>query len=133
MRVAASWSAASTSPSSRATAPSFSASAAKLSAISALFIEKPPSFQVMSTALAPSKAAQVFSATTATPVEISTTSRTPVVSRAAVASKVSTEPPNTGGCTTVAKSMSGTRTSMPKVALPVTRSGVSSCGVGLPM
>ena len=80
---------------------------------------------MMSSALRPSIAVQVLSATTATPFEICTTCLTPGTAFAFGASKLATLPPNTGQRATTAYSMPGRRTSIPNVALPSTFAGVS--------
>ena len=64
-------------------------------------------------ASAPFFACQKCSATTATPVAISTTVRTPATALAARSSKRTTFAPKTGGRTTTACSMPGTSMSMP--------------------
>jgi hypothetical protein len=73
------------------------------------------------------------SATTATPFETWTTCRTPLTARAAVGSKLFTLPPATGHRSMDATSIPGTCTSIPKMARPVTLSGVSRRLTGLPM
>jgi hypothetical protein len=57
-------------------------------------------------------AAQVLSATTATPREICTTSTTPLTALAGAGSKLFTLAPNSGGWATIAISMPGSFTSM---------------------
>jgi hypothetical protein len=77
-------------------------------------------------------AAQVDSATTATPLEICTTSRTPLTAMARLASNEPSESPCTGGRTTVANSIPGARASIPNFAAPVTLMGVSTSGTRVP-
>ena len=60
----------------------------------------------------PFMAAQVFSATTATPREICTTSTTPFTALAGAGSKLLTVAPNSGGWATIAVSMPGSFRSM---------------------
>ena len=85
-----------------------------------------PGFQTTRASGRPEVAAQKLVATTATPFGISTTARTPSTARASRASKDATAPPRSGGRTTCATSMPGTRTSRPKIAEPSTLAGVSS-------
>src|SRR5437879_9328160 len=84
-----------------------------------------PSAQETSSASRPFFAGQYPSATTATPVEIWTTCRTPGTAFALVASKRATLPPNTGQRAMTATSIPGTLTSIPNWALPSTLGGVS--------
>ena len=91
-----------------------------------------PSSHSIFRAFFPWNAAHVFSATTATPLEIWTTRCTPRTARAGAASKLFTRPPNTGQRATAAYTMPGTRTSQPKTAWPLTLSGVSTRGIRFP-
>ena len=84
-----------------------------------------PSLNCTRSALRPSIADQVLSATTATPFEISKTCFTPGTRFAFDASKLATLPPNTGHRCNTAYNMSGRRSSSPNVALPSTLDGVS--------
>jgi hypothetical protein len=79
-----------------------------------------PSSQTTLSAFRPRCAVQKESATTATPFVTSTTSFTPLIRLAAVASKDLTLPPKTGQRSIEAISMPGTTTSMPKTAEPLT-------------
>src|SRR5881296_3846950 len=119
-------SAASASPSCRATAPGCSARCANSCAMLALeTLAFAPSSQETSSASRPFFAGQYPSATTATPLEIWTTCRTPGTAFAFVASKRATLPPNTGQRAITATSIPGTFTSIPNWALPSTLGGVS--------
>ena len=90
-----------------------------------------PKSQTTSSARGARIAAQVDSATTATPpadfaaafAGISNTSRTPRTALARVASKLFGLPPNTGQRAITAYSIPGTRTSRPNPALPSTFAG----------
>jgi hypothetical protein len=77
------------------------------------------------TAWRPCIAAHVFSATTATPREIATTSTTPLIAFAPEASTDFTVAPNRGGCTIIAVSMPGSFTSRVKSCRPVDFARVS--------
>ncbi len=77
------------------------------------------SSQVATTASRPLRAAQVFSATTATPVGIWKMSTTPGTFLAALASNEATFAPNFGAWTTMAVSMLGRWTSWVKRAVPL--------------
>ena len=85
-----------------------------------------PSFQVTVSAFRPCIAAQVSSATTATPFEIRTTCLTPGTSLAFESSTLASAPPKTGQRSTTAYRISGRRMSMPNFVLPSTLPGVSS-------
>ena len=61
----------------------------------------------------------MFSATTATPRGVCTTSTTPLTALAFAASKAATAAPNSGGWIITAVSMPGSFTSMVKSCLPV--------------
>ncbi len=82
-----------------------------------------PRSQVTSRTSRPFWAAQVSTATTATPLPISTTRSTPGTARAAVSSYSRTVPPNVGQRATAAKRIPGRRTSSPYTALPSTLPG----------
>jgi hypothetical protein len=77
-------------------------------------------------------ASQYVFPTTATPLGIGTTSTTPGRRSAGSLSNVLTWPPNTGLCFTAAYSIPGTRTSMPKTAVPLSFAGISTRGSGRP-
>ena len=121
---------ASTSPTVRTTSPGRSAAAANALQIPSLLQRAvAPSSHSTFSAFFPSNAAHVPVATTATPLEIWTTCCTPGTASAVAGSKVFTRPPNTGQRATAACTMPGTRTSTPKIAAPLTLSGVSSRGM----
>jgi hypothetical protein len=80
----------------------------------------------------PWNAAQVLSATTATPREVSMTRRTPGTARARAGSNRRTVPPNTGQRASAANTIPGARASSPKMARPVTLAGVSTRGTRVP-
>ena len=84
------------------------------------------------TACAAWKARQVLSAITPTPPGSSTTCSTPRIALAAVASKRFSGASMAGFMRTVAKTMPACRTSMPKVAVPVHLSSMSTRGMALP-
>ena len=92
-----------------------------------------PSVHTTASAVRPFNAAHVLSATTAIPRGSSTMARTPFTAVAAARLNDATLPPGTGGIAIAAKVMSGTRTSSPYRALPVTISGPSMRRCGLPM
>ena len=73
----------------------------------------PSFFQVTRSASRPRIAAQVLLATTATPLEIFTTSLTPGTLRAPASSTLATVPPKVGAFSTFAYTIPGTTTSMP--------------------
>lgn len=75
------------------------------------------------------KARQVLLAMTATPPGSSTTFNTPRIAWAAVASNLTRAAPLAGFMRTVANTMPGSRTSMPKVAVPVHLATMSTRGI----
>ncbi len=81
----------------------------------------------------PRFAVQKSFASTATPCGICTTSVTPLIAFALVASKDFTFAPYCGGCATTAVSMPGSFTSMVKTALPFVLAFESLRGTSLPI
>ncbi len=77
-----------------------------------------PSCQVTASLSRPCIAAQVLVATTATPLEIFTTSSTPATLRAAPSSTLAIVPPKVGALSTLAYTIPGTLTSIPYCAVP---------------
>ena len=87
----------------------------------------------MAAAARPFLAAHMWSATTATALSMRTTWRTPLTARAATSFTAFGLPSNTGEIAIAAIFISGSRTSMPKSARPLTLSGASSRLNGVPI
>src|SRR5262245_5960034 len=127
-------SAASTSPVFFCTAPGCLHCSANVCEISGvLWADTGPSSHFTVSARRPSIADHVLSATTASPVEIGTTSLTPGTDLAFVASKLAAFPPKTGQRAATANNIPGSFTSIPNTALPSTLPGVSRRLVALPI
>jgi hypothetical protein len=118
----------------RATAPACSASFLKLAMISSDEpLYAPLSSHCTFSASRPWVADQKFVASTATPVGISTTCRTPGIFCTAEASNDVRLAPKRGACATTAVSMSGSLKSWVKIAVPFALARASLRAACLPM